>query len=243
MPQLFIPITDNGGGVQGNFMHCFIHAFSGRDVQITRKRDSLITRGRNSLAADFLESDCEYLLFIDGDIIFQKQHIDWLMESDHDLICGIYPLKQQKISMCFQTLPGVDLINLQDRAMETLKPVEVRRSGTGFMRISRACLEKLKTHDPVSKVDRNQPIETVISQAIEAHRYVSEPFYNHARTEWRFFPEGVINGEYLSEDWYFCEKWRHMGERVYIDPRVQLQHEGSIIFPLMQPEDMGYVKA
>jgi hypothetical protein len=57
-------------------------------------------------------------------------------------------------------------------------------------------------------------------------------YVNHGHDEWDFFPVGVVNKEYLSEDWYFCDKARALGFKVMLDTRVQLRHEGSAIFPL-----------
>jgi hypothetical protein len=43
--------------------------------------DSLVSRARNRLAADFLESDCTHLLFIDSDIVFEPEDIIRLLEN------------------------------------------------------------------------------------------------------------------------------------------------------------------
>jgi hypothetical protein len=37
--------------------------------------DSLVSRARNSLTADFLETDCTHLLFIDSDLIFSPDQV------------------------------------------------------------------------------------------------------------------------------------------------------------------------
>ena len=33
-----------------------------------------------------------------------------------------------------------------------------------------------------------------------------------------------------SEDWTFCENWRDLGGRVWVDKRVLLRHSGSYVF-------------
>jgi len=56
--------------------------------------ESLITRARNGLAKDFLESDCSHLMFIDADIGFNPADIVPMIHADKDIICGIYPKKE-----------------------------------------------------------------------------------------------------------------------------------------------------
>ena len=59
--------------------------------QITN--ESLITRARNELARIFLESEYDYLMFIDADIGFDGDAVLQLMDADKDVACGIYPKK------------------------------------------------------------------------------------------------------------------------------------------------------
>lgn len=84
--------------------------------------------------------------------------------------------------------------------------VPVKRAGRGFMRIQREVFERMKPHVP--------------------------EYSNHGRPEWDFWPSPVIAGEYLSEDWAFCDKWRELGGTIYVDQRVQVQHEGSCVYPI-----------
>ena len=56
--------------------------------------ESLIQRARNSLAHAFLKTDCTHLLFIDADLRFDGAGVYKMIESDKDIICGIYPKKE-----------------------------------------------------------------------------------------------------------------------------------------------------
>jgi hypothetical protein len=200
--RLFLPIIDNGGGaIRSNFLLSVLNAFRGRDLHIERFSDSLVTRARNRAASYFLrQTDRDYIMFIDTDIIFTKDHIDMLMESDAPLLAGIYCIKQKGIAPCLNTLPGhVDT--------PSGGYVEIARAGTGFMRVHRSVLEKMKEQGDI--------------------------FYiNHGQDEWDFFRVGVVNKEYLSEDWWFCDRARELGFKVILDSRIQLRHEGVAIYPL-----------
>ncbi len=40
----------------------------------------------------------------------------------------------------------------------------------------------------------------------------------------------VRQNRYYSEDWTFCENWRDIGGRIWVDKRVLLRHSGSYVF-------------
>ncbi len=206
--SIFLPLIDNGqGAIRANFLLSVLRGFRDMDIHIDRFSDSLPSRARNRAAAHFLrETKRDYLFFIDSDIIFEKEHIDMMMESDEPVLAGIYCKKSKGIEPCINTLPGTP-----DTPCGGYQ--EIARAGTGFLRIHRSVFEKMKD------VGESSPNW--------ASHYV-----NHGHDEWDFFPVGVVNKEYLSEDWYFCDKARALGFKVMLDTRVQLRHEGSAVFPL-----------
>ncbi len=171
-------------------------------------------------------------MFIDSDIIFDDHHISFLMESDEPILAGIYCKKSKGIEPCINTLPG----------MPAETPcggyVEIARAGTGFLRIHRSVLEKMK--GPKDATDLQNFLNDYAAY-----------YVNHGNDEWDFFSVGVRNREYLSEDWFFCDRARGQFRKqaracgfdivdieldldfhVMLDTRIQVRHEGSAIFPL-----------
>ena len=61
--------------------------------------------------------------------------------------------------------------------------------------------------------------------------------------EWDFFSVGVrrdpILGykRFLSEDWYFCQRWREIGGKVVMLTTIQCHHIGTFKYPA-QPRDI-----
>jgi hypothetical protein len=45
-----------------------------------------------------------------------------------------------------------------------------------------------------------------------------------------YFDTAVRQNRYYSEDWTFCENWRDIGGRIWVDKRVLLRHSGSYVF-------------
>ena len=44
-----------------------------------------------------------------------------------------------------------------------------------------------------------------------------------------FFESSIMDGQHLSEDYSFCERVKSIGEKVYIDPSIELSHHGGNI--------------
>lgn len=167
---------------------------------------SIITRARNSLVNQFLESECTELLFVDADINFKVEDVLRIMAlgSDRDIVAGAYP-RRAKDQMFFADIyynehGGVELT--EDGLMR------VNRIGTGFMFIRRHVFAAMLAKHPEWKywVD------------VEGKNH-------HAFFDFQVTPEG-----YMGEDYLFCDRATALGFKVYIDPDINLGHFGSTEF-------------
>jgi hypothetical protein len=204
--KVFVPILSNGGGVSPNYMHAFYHALAGDPRFVVPKNcSSHIGRARNTAAADFWYSDCARLLFIDADEIPERWQIDSLLAHDLPVVSGVYHLKHLPSTVCCSPVAG------HVRRPDGL--IEADWCGAGFMSIKRH----------------------VFADMIEAFRAEIEYDGPANRIEWDFFSSGVINRTFFQEDGYFCHRWQKVGGKVFVDPRIQVGHEGRIIFPIEFP--------
>jgi len=172
--------------------------------------DSLVSRSRNQLTADFLASDCDKMLFIDSDLVFTPDDVMRIAHHDVPLVGGVYPLKQEgEVQWCVNGFPG-----RQSRANE-YGLQEVRYVGTGFMCIARSVFEELAENE-------------------FAPEYQDDKTKRSERDFWRVggMETQDATRRYLSEDWHFCQNWLDIGGKVFVDTRVQLGHVGTITFPL-----------
>jgi len=179
--------------------------------QVGWNADPCIDRSRNVLAKNFLDSDCTHLLFIDSDIGFTPQNFVDITSHTELVVGGMYPLKRDKthVEWCGNGLG-------RETAVRPDGLQEVRYIGTGFLCIAREALLKLIAADP----------ELAYTSDEEGHR-----------TEYAFFMEGIFSADggrrrFLTEDWYFCQRWLDLGEKVYADTRVFLRHAGRGVWPL-----------
>jgi hypothetical protein len=90
---------------------------------------------------------------------------------------------------------------------------EVTKTGTGFLLIKREVFEKLNAHPAVRSFVND------IGLPAELNPYMKT-----------YFDTAVREGRYYSEDWTFCENWRDLGGKVWVDKRVLLKHTGTYVF-------------
>ena len=174
-----------------------------------------VARSRNGLTAEFLKSDCTHLLFIDSDLIFSADHVTSLLERNVPVVGGFYPKKQQgALEWVINTLPGTP--PMREDGLQPLRYV-----GTGFMCIAREVFEKMIVAYPEIEFMED---------------------YNRREKAWDFWSMGVYTDKvdrsrrYLSEDWFFCQRWLDMGGEIFGDCSVALKHYGPAIFPLVTQE-------
>jgi hypothetical protein len=246
MNKLFVATPMYGGLCHGQYtvgLLTSVGVFSKAGIQMQfayMMNESLITRARNSLAYDFLETDCTHLMFIDADIGFNPADIPPMLDADKDIICGMYPKKEidwlQVERAVKAGVPphelhkytGSFVVNAVGDA-ETVEgsinaPVEISNGGTGFMVIKREVFENLIGKVPTYSND--------MYLAVDGER---KPKIIH-----EFFATSIdadSGNRLLSEDYHFCKIARQAGHKVYAAPWAQLSHCGSYIFNGQLPRE------
>jgi hypothetical protein len=180
----------------------------------TMTNESLISRARNTLVAKFLQNpQSTHLMFIDADIGWEPWHLLVLLDRDVDVIGGLYPMK---------SLPIKWVVNGFDGAEEGENGLqEVSKTGTGFMLVKRHVFDKLNSHPAVKPFANDIGLPKELDQ--------------HLRT---YYDTAVRENRYYSEDWTFCENWRDIGGKVWVDKRVLLKHTGTYVFDFQQQEPL-----
>ena len=196
---------------ESTFMSFIKWANTARQLNIdwtleTMVNESLISRARNTLTAKFLDMpDATHLFFVDADIGWEPWHLLVLLNRDVDVIGGLYPMKTMPIKWVVNGFEGAE------EGPDGLQ--EVSKAGTGFLLMKKHVFEKLKTHPAVKQYKNDIGLD---------------PKYDaHLKT---YFDTAVRQNRYYSEDWTFCENWRDMGGRIWVDKRVLLRHSGSYVF-------------
>ena len=208
--------------------------------------DSLVTRARNTCVAMFLRnSTYTHLMFIDNDIGFEPENIARLLEKDEPFVCSPYPIKKYQFNRIKDIDPSV-LNTLSDKEIvarllkynvhvsSKMGPysrtihngfMEIDRAGTGFMLIRREVIERMMLKYPNLKY--------------KSHDIGEKEYEDYL---WRLFDcEMDEDNCYLSEDFTFCDRWRKIGGKIWMDITAQLTHTGVAHYrgDMMQVMNIG----
>jgi hypothetical protein len=193
--------------------------------------ESLITRARNKLAHDFLQTDATHLMFIDADISWQPYDIVQMVRADVDVICGIYPKKEinwhevhaaVKRGVPAEELGGytgsfvVNTIGAKDAKGNIGSPIEIEKGGTGFILIKRSVIAKVKEQVPHYSND----MFTVVNPT-DVGTQIANMFDTSI---------SPVDNRYMSEDYHFCDLARSNGFKIYAAPWANLTHTGTYVF-------------
>ncbi len=187
-------------------------------------------RARNSVLTVFLDEPLlTHLLFIDADTGFEPAQIKRMLDFEEDVVAGVYPIKNfdwPRIALQATRQPqtadqlraaGLHYVGIACSGAEREERdgcVTAQYAGTGFMLIRRAAALKMIAAYPETKYK-------------SAH--VAEP---PSDNRYNLFDCQIdpVSGVYLSEDYTFCQRWRRLGGKVWLDLRSQLKHVGPYEF-------------
>lgn len=193
----------------------------------TMGNESLVTRARNTLVATFLDRpQFSHMLFIDSDIAFEPEPVFRMLESGHEVVGGVYPIKWLDWNRIAQaTRAGhpapepaslhyaVDFEGGQIKGEKGF--ARARYVATGFLMIARTALERMRDALPDHKIS-------------VTHVAGLPPSENH----YAFFDTMIDpqSRQYLSEDYAFCKRWQGIGGEIWVDLQSKLTHIGSHAF-------------
>jgi hypothetical protein len=185
---------------------------------------SVVSRARNLLVQDMLESDADYLVFIDSDINFEPEDIlrlmAWAQDSKKGIVAGVPRVRDVNKTY----IADLDHDENGDLTMNAMGLVRATRVATAFMLIQR----------------------NVIETMIAAH-----PDWNYfdkrcGKTVPALFDFKLTEEGYIGEDFLFCDRARELGFEVWVDPTISLGHMGvqeytgnfgeDILYPMISPE-------
>jgi hypothetical protein len=89
------------------------------------------------------------------------------------------------------------------------------------MLVKRDVFEKLNAHPAVKSFANDIGLPKELDQ--------------HLKT---YYDTAVRENRYYSEDWTFCENWRDLGGKVWVDKRVLLKHTGTYTYDHAQQDPL-----
>ena len=160
--------------------------------------DSLVQRARNSLVKIAIDQGFDDLFFIDSDQEWEPEWIFQLLDRPEPFV-GLPVIKKSDRETYNVKLLSTDLKYSRDGEL-----IEVDGIGTGFLKISRMAFLKLWEISP--EYTNEDQKEKEINKMV--------------------FDVQVKDGILISEDIVICNKWKGLGYKVWINPKMTCKHIG-----------------
>ena len=210
MTKLLIGTPAYNSLVHTDYLHSVMSYTRLKDIRfsvLTLGNESLITRARNKIFSIFVAYDFDYLLFLDADIMFPANGLVKLLNHNKHLIGAPVRLKD----------PNRVVYNYGEVLDDSQKPLlKVDRIGCAVMLISKQlALDVVKECQESGEYYYHNPDYTRGEQISRIKIYNA-------------FRVGVSDGEYLSEDFYFCKLARQLGYDIYVDTSCKTIHNGVV---------------
>ena len=208
-PRIFIGTPCFNASISCNYTTSLIRTIDllkskGIDTEIHFLPNQIVTRARNILAHRFMQGSCSHLFFIDADIQWNPEDVLRLLNHKKEICIGLYAnktyLDNVKSDNRFKKIQYSSRFFTENNTMNNDKLMEIKYGATGFMMIER------------------RVFEDTIDLAPE-YKYNNDTLND-------YFPCKVVDGDYLTEDYAFCEMWRKKGGKVWADLSICLNHEG-----------------
>jgi len=200
------------GMVNGAFAFTLIQLVQSRGERfgsfIRIKGSGLLSKQRNRVVTQFLDkTDSDWLLMIDSDEQLGIREFDALIETAHDkerpVVSGLVFAGFGVLNAPYPK-PVPAIFNEVDGRFAPIFDYKknsiftVDAVGTGCLLVHRDILQRMR-----NEADKNQG------------------------TEWCWFWDGPIDGEWVGEDLLFCRRLRSMGVPITVNSSVILPHQKS----------------
>ena len=204
--------TCDPGIVNGEFAFSLIQIALSRSSRLGTfvrvKGSGLLSKQRNRVVKKFLETKSDWLLMIDSDEVLTTEAFDKLVETAHEkdrpIVAGLVFASFDTGEPYPMPLPTIFL-----DAPEGFLPLhkydkdsvfQVDAAGTGCLLVHRSVLEAMR-----------------------------ENADEHQGTDWCWFWDGPINGDWIGEDLQFCRRVRSLGFPIYVHTGAILPHSKSYL--------------
>jgi hypothetical protein len=164
------------------------------------KSGSLLCAERNRLTAHFLKTDCTHMLCIDSDLGWPPQAVVEMLKKDKDFIAGVYPCRGENLFLFRPIYNENGSLKVEDNLLE------MDTIPAGFMLIKREVIEKMIADTP---------------------ELAYCPKENKDDAAHGLFETKIIDGEFWGEDFIFCKRARASGFKIFVDPMIEFDHDGT----------------
>ncbi len=181
--------------------------------------DCFIGKARNGLIESFIDSwktECpaDVLVFIDDDQSWEANDFLRIVLDQHEFIGVAIPKKVDTAEGEPQVFNNVMLdMDEQNNCYVENGLLRISQIGSGFIALKRSMVEKMIKAYP----QRYSPGDGG-THKLHYNLFESKIIWDEKNPE--------AHGQFWGEDLIFCKRWKDLGEHIWLDPNVQVQHIG-----------------
>lgn len=198
---------------------------------LTGRNESLITRARNEMTANYLTTNWSSMMWKDADIEFTPEDVAKLWNLDVDIAVGVYAMKKRDAQWYAAWKDGALVKDLDQYS----GPIAVDFAGTGFMLIKRSAIEKIIAYiddlerKAKSLFDRLAPglADDDVKTLARMRDGMAASYEGPNGRVPALYMTPIHNDGLESEDYHFCRIAREAGFKIIMDPSVRLGHWGQ----------------
>jgi hypothetical protein len=166
--------------------------------------NAMIADCRAVIVQKFLETKATHLVFVDTDVSWEKGALLKLVDHDEDFVGAAYPYRRDPIEYPLSWDLDTDEVWANRKGL-----IEVWGLPAGLMCLSRAMLEKMVAAHP----------ELMFLTTNTESKKACGLFEPYRDGEMKY-----------GEDYSFCNRWRDLGGKIYLDPEIKTGHIGYKTF-------------
>ncbi len=210
-PKVFIGTPAYGGMIHSDVVNALLQ-YQTRRIDfalMTIGNESLITRARNTIISEFeARPEFTHLLFLDADVLLPAEGLQRMLASGCDVIGAAVALKGRNPD-------GSRIFNVGRLFGETGMYYCIERIGTAALLLSRRAVSALIADA------RSDGRVYARGGAVRGAELRAQVHYD-------IFRVGVVDDEYLSEDFWVCRELRRLGFVIHLDPTIVTRHSGTM---------------
>lgn len=210
--NLLIATPMYGGLAHLDFINSLLD-FNNANIKFTfmgLANESLITRARNTCISYFyVMEEYSHLVFIDADVGISAKGLLKILSYDKDVMGAAVPIKRFIINGGMSY--GVGGVLSRDGDL-----LKVDKLSTSVFILNRKAVNSLVEH-----AKQNDDVYTLKQNVGGEIREIEH---------YDVFKVGIVDGEYLGEDYYLCTTLQKLGYDIFIDSSVRTVHNGNFTF-------------
>ena len=211
VPKVLVGMPAYGGMIHSDAVSALLRYQACRIdfALMTIGNESLITRARNTIISEFdARTEFSHLLFLDADVLLPPEGLQRMLASGCDVIGAAVALKGRNAD-------GTRIFNIGRMLGESGMYYQIERIGTAALLLSRRAATAL-----IADARSDGRVYTHGNDIRGAEL--------RAPVQYDVFRVGVIDDEYLSEDFWVCRELRRLGFPIHLDPTIVTRHSGTM---------------